>query len=241
VISYSKNIDTPAQDSIPKLNKGHSVVYTLESKDIRFIQLIFNHPLLRRLKIAVLNDEWYKQIPKENPNYICRTMLARSSGENSLPLHIDSFIPSSGKYTWVLQIAVALEDFNFDNGCTLVVPGSHLEDRYAKQEDLSDAIPLELKAGDIVAWDSRLWHGANPNNSKKTRWSIIGTFTRWWVKQNYNMKMNMPNDIYQNLSDEEKSILGFCCMPPDSEYDRIDIKGGYNILPKSLKNQKGNK
>ena len=52
------------------------------------------------------------------------------------------------------------------------------------------------------------------------------------------MKKNIPDNIYQNLSDEEKSILGFCCMPPDSEYDRIDIKGGYDILPKSLKNKK---
>ena len=40
----------------------------------------------------------------------------------------------------------------------------------------------------------------------------------------------LPKDIYDDLSTEEKTIMGFCCSPPRNEYERIDIKAGYEIL-----------
>ena len=132
-----------------------------------------------------------------------------------------------------MQSALILDDQNENNGCTIVVPGSHLYDEYATQESLANAIPIISSAGDLVIWDSRLWHGAIENNSKKDRWSLISTFTRWWIKQNYQITNELPKDIYDDLSTEEKTIMGFCCSPPRNEYERIDIKAGYEIL-KSL-------
>jgi len=46
---------------------------------------------------------------------------------------------------------------------------------------------------------------------------------------------NLPLEIYNDLSLEEKSIMGYCSHPPKNEYDRIDIKAGYEIL--KLKNK----
>ena len=68
------------------------------------------------------------------------------------------------------------------------------------------------------------------NKSLKTRWALIVTFTRWWIKQNYDLINNLPSEIYNDLTLEEKTIMGFCCGSPKNEYERIDIKAGYEIL-----------
>ena len=40
----------------------------------------------------------------------------------------------------------------------------------------------------------------------------------------------MPKSIEIQLTNMEKSILGYCSSPPLNEYERIDIKAGYEIL-----------
>ena len=61
------------------------------------------------------------------------------------------------------------------------------------------------------------------------------TLKRYCDKQNYDLINNLPLEIYNDLSLEEKSIMGYCSHPPKNEYDRIDIKAGYEIL--KLKNK----
>lgn len=224
------NLESPKPQSkvIPYLNRGHEVIYNLQNKDIYFIKANFNHPLLRSLLMAMLNDTWYKQIPQDRPNYILRSMLARSGGPEALPLHIDSFIPGHGAFAWSLQASFVLEDQFPENGCTVVVPRSHLFNRYADQN--AKTIPIASQAGDILLWDSRLWHGTTGNQSQKSRWAFISTYGRWWLKQNFDMPRSLPQDIFQQLTDEEKSVLGFCSSPPKDEFERIDIKGGYELL-----------
>jgi ectoine hydroxylase-related dioxygenase (phytanoyl-CoA dioxygenase family) len=215
---------------VPYLNRGHNMIYNLQSKDFLFVQAKLRHNLVREILTGLLNDEWYKQIPKENPNYIMRSMIARSGGEAALPLHIDSFIPSSGDYCWSAQVSFVLEDQSAANGCTIVVPKSHKSGRYVKQEDIVDAVNIESKAGDILIWDSRLWHGTTGNNTGKSRWAFISTYVRWWVKQNYQITETFPKEFYDKLTNEERAVIGYCSVPSRDEYDRIDIKSGYEIF-----------
>jgi hypothetical protein len=221
---------------IPSLNQGHKIIYNLQNKNIYFFQIFTKEPILRSILMNCLNDEWYKPIPKENPNFILRSLLARSSGKSAMPLHLDSFIPNIGSYISIIQAAIILENQNRENGCTLVVPGSHHFGRYATQEWMKYAIPIESQAGDVVIWDSRIWHGASGNTTSQSRWSVIATFCRWWIKQNYDITGMVPRPILDKLSDEEKSILGFCSLPPRDEFDRLDMKTGYDIL-KSLNDE----
>ncbi len=103
----------------------------------------------------------------------------------------------------------------------MVIPGSHKSDKYANREDWDKAIPLEAKAGDIVIWDSRLWHGALGNKTDSTR---------WWIKQNYNIPQMLPKEFISNLTNKELSLLGFCSIAPLDEYDRLEIKQGYDDI-----------
>jgi ectoine hydroxylase-related dioxygenase (phytanoyl-CoA dioxygenase family) len=214
----------------PFLNRGHDVLYSLHREDVAYARAFTGDPVLMAILRELLNDVWYRQIPKDRPNFILRSLIGRSSGEGALPLHLDSFIPSSGETCFSCQVSLILEDQTAERGCTLVIPGSHRWDRYADQAAMADAIPLETQAGDIVIWDSRLWHGALGNSSGQSRWALIATFIRWWIKQNYDITGSLPQSIYDQLSDDEKTVFGYCTIPPFDEHERTDIKSGHDQL-----------
>ncbi|HEV3473271.1 MAG TPA: phytanoyl-CoA dioxygenase family protein, partial [Actinomycetota bacterium] len=211
------------------LNRDQPTVYSLQSKEIFFLDVLFEADVLQAVLTHFLNDRWYKQIPEGEPNYILRSYIARSSNKK-LPMHIDSFVPYQGAHPFIMQCSIILEDQSAENGCTIVVPGSHLSGEYTTQEAASRAIPLESEKGDVVIWDSRLWHGTTENASGATRWAMIATYCRWWVKQHFNIPYTLPQDIYAQLTDSQKAVLGFCSIPPLDETERIDLKSGYDAL-----------
>lgn len=214
----------------PFLNRGHETLYSLQREDVRFTRIFTGNALIMTILRGLLNDTWYKQIPQEQPNFILRSLLGRSSGPRAMPLHIDSFVPSNGKHCIACQVAVILEDQTTARGCTVVVPGSHRSDSYADQSAMADAVPIETQVGDIVIWDSRLWHGALGNTTGSTRWSLIATFVRWWMKQNFDITGTLPQHIYEALNDDEKAVLGYCSLPPRDEMERPDMKTGHDQL-----------
>jgi ectoine hydroxylase-related dioxygenase (phytanoyl-CoA dioxygenase family) len=230
ILRINESFPKPTEETTPRLNRESDVVYNPEQKDRIFTKTVFANETLGYLLRYFLNDEYYRQISQDKPNYILRAMIARSSSKSELPLHIDSFIPSAGERPFVMQTSMILDHQDNEAGCTVVVPGSHLSDNYAPQQEFKNAIPVHSEPGDIVIWDSRLWHGALSNKSKKSRWALIATFTRWWIKQNYNITKTLPKEIYWDMTDEEKSVMGYCCIPPQSEFERIDIKAGYEVL-----------
>ncbi len=222
---YAETKDNISKDT-PYLNTNQPNVYNLQNKNISYIRTLLGLPHIQEILIHFLNDKWYKQIPQDQPNYILRSFGARSSND-ALPLHIDSFIPYIGDEVIAMQVAIMLEDSNIKNGCTLVVPGTHDTGRYADNGYLEKAVPLEAKAGDVIIWDSRLWHGTTENTTKGTRWAMIATFCRYWLKQQFNITKSLPSDIKNNLSQKELSILGFNSIPPLNEYEGIEMKKGY--------------
>jgi ectoine hydroxylase-related dioxygenase (phytanoyl-CoA dioxygenase family) len=167
------------------------------------------------------------------PNYILSYYNARSSGLK-LDLHIDSYVPNQGEFTWAMQVGFILDDMNEDNGCTVVVPGSHQSGKYTDR-DLKNVKSIIAKAGDVIIWDSRLWHGTKGNSSGASRWALIATITQWWVKQSMDIPRGLPDSIYQNLLDEQKALLGFCSIPPVNSNGRINTKCGYDFLKPSVK------
>ncbi len=217
-------------DRMPFLNKDQPMLYNLQSKHPFFLELLFHSATTEGILRHFLNDPWFKSIPEDQPNYILRSYLARSSNYR-MPMHIDSFVPYEGPFVFIMQCAFILEDQTEDNGCTVVVPGSHLRAKYATQEAFEEAIPIKTRAGDMVIWDSRIWHGAMANVSGNSRWSIIATFARWWIKQAFNVPSNLPQETYETLTDSQKSVLGFCSVPYEDETHGIDMKRSYDLLP----------
>lgn len=216
-------------DKVPFLNIGQPTVYNLQNKDILFLKLIFEPKIIQDLLVHHLNDRWFKQIASDQPNYILRSLIARSSN-TALPMHLDSFIPYLGDHVFVMQFSIVLQKQTEDNGCTVVVPKSHHAGEYATQEAFAEAIPIESEPGDVVIWDSRLWHGTTANHSGDTRWAVVATFCRWWLKQHWNVTARLPQSIYEQLTDSQKAVLGFCSIPNLDETRGIDLKCGHESL-----------
>jgi ectoine hydroxylase-related dioxygenase (phytanoyl-CoA dioxygenase family) len=229
VIYWKGKTESTLTKDLPGLAKGHPMVWNLQYKDAYFLKLLFASEEAERILMHFLNDAWYKKISLEEPNYILRSYVARSSA-GALPLHIDSFIPYTGGHTISMQCAIILEDMTESNGCTIAVPGSHNSGEYADQSALKYTVPIEAQAGDVVLWDSRLWHGAAANQCSGTRWTMVATFTRWWVKQAFNIPRNLPLEIYEKLTAKERAMLGYCSLPYNNESEGIDMRQGHDSL-----------
>lgn len=215
----------------PDRDVEDKMVYNLQNKDKLFVDIL-DLPVLQSVLIHFLNDPYYRFLPPTQPNYILGYYNARSSGKH-LDLHIDSHIPFKGEKTNSMQAAFVLEEHTPDNGCTVVVPGSHQSGTYTNRAE-PNVTPLLLKPGDVAFWDSRLCHGTRANTSQKSRWTLIATFTTWWVKQSMDMTRSLPDEIYRQLSDSQKALLGFCSIPPADEAARINTKAGFESLRPSV-------
>lgn len=216
---------------VPLRDKNDKILYNLQNKDKYFVDLISGGFIADICK-EKLNDPYYRFLPETEGNYILSYYNARSSGQ-PLDLHIDAYIPAPGDRTWAMQVMFVLEDMGKENGCTVVVPGSHQSGKYTDR-GLAATVPITAHAGDVVIWDSRLWHGTLANTSGRSRWALIATFTSWWVKQTMDITRSLPDEIYKRLTNQQKAILGFCSIPPKNEEERINTKTGYESLKPSV-------
>jgi hypothetical protein len=217
---------------VPDRNENDKILYSLYNIDHFFVDLLTSNAI-QKIAMHKLNDEYYRFLPSNVPNYILNYYNARSSGDK-LDLHIDSHIPFVTKQkTNAIQLAFLLEDSSIDNGCTIVVPGSHKSGNYTDR-DFPNSKPITGKAGDLIIWDSRLWHGTTENVSQRSRWAIIATLSQWWCKQSMDIIRNLDNNIYQKCSNVQKQLLGFCSIPPKNEFERNNTKTGYENLKKNV-------
>jgi ectoine hydroxylase-related dioxygenase (phytanoyl-CoA dioxygenase family) len=227
---YEKTAAKVPDEYVPRLNKNSPNLYNIQAKDKFFIDLCIpaEGSIIEDILMHFLNDRFYVAIDSKYPNYISRCMGARSSAAQVLPLHLDSFIPHTDPDILIaMQAAIMLEDSNLENGATLVVPGSHKWGKYANQSMMNKAIPIKAAAGDVLIWNSSLVHGALPNTTNDTRWSIIVTYSRWWVKQQHQITKTLPTHIREELTPKQLSVLGFSSEPFINEQAGIDMKQPY--------------
>jgi hypothetical protein len=218
-----------ASAALPRLDRGQQTIYNLQNKSADCLHLLLGSATVRTVLMAFLNDEWHRAIPLTDPNYVLRSFSARNN-RVAAPLHIDSFIPYVGEHALSMQVAIIVDPQTTDNGCTVVIPGSHQSGAYVSQSERARQVPIDSEPGDVVLWDSRIWHGTLDNTSGQPRWSLIATFVRWWVKQGYRIPENLPQAIYESLDDSGKAVLGYCALPFDDERGGADFKQGYASL-----------
>ena len=234
VISEHKilNLKTSKYKGLRKRDSKDLRLYNLPNVDKIFIDLI-SQKEIEKILITFLNDPHYRFLDKKKPNYICSGFNARSSGYK-LDLHIDSYIPFVGERTNSVLILFVLEDMNEKNGATIVVPGSHQSGTYTNRS-LKKFKIINAKQGDVLIMDGRTWHGTTENNSGKSRWLINGLFTPWWIKQQMNFPNSLTDKIYNKLNQKQKLLMGYCSIPPSDQFERLNVKCGYEVLKKFKK------
>jgi ectoine hydroxylase-related dioxygenase (phytanoyl-CoA dioxygenase family) len=227
---YNKHKDESYGGTVARDTKD-KIIYNLQNKSKTLIDILLND-WCDNFYRDLLNDPYHRYLPETEINANLHYFNARSSGK-ALDLHIDSHIPYQGENPIIMQYVFFLEDSHADNGCTIVVPGSHQSGTFTDR-DLKKVTELHAKAGDLVIWDSRLWHGTRENTSNESRWALVATVGMWWIKQTMDITGSMPQEIYDQLSVKQKAFMGFCAIPPKSELDRINTKCGYDFLKESV-------
>tara|TARA_B110000858_G_scaffold198389_1_gene264506 strand:+ start:6388 stop:7224 length:837 start_codon:yes stop_codon:yes gene_type:complete len=215
----------------PKVWNTADVIHNLQNKDLRYLKII-QSDLFDKILKKKLNDPHFRNLKKNQSNFILNNYQARSSGKGPLFLHIDSGIPT-GDVTTFVQIAIPLEETNKKNGCTVVVPKSHKSKKFSDRETKNYKY-LEGKPGDVFMWDGNLWHGSLPNISNKTRWSLIATFSNWKFKGTFDIPRTMKQKDYKKLNLKEKILLGYLSIPSHSEDHRVSSSIKTNRLHKKV-------
>ena len=99
-----------------------------------------------------------------------------------------------------------------ENGCTQVIPGSHLFGRVCPADVSGHEIHNCLAPmGSAVCFNNQVWHRGAPNLSDKARYITQVTYGKRLVGHKYYPFMNyqMPEHCYKNASPRLKSLLGF--------------------------------
>lgn len=222
-----------AAGDLPPPPDHSTFVWNLQRVHPGFLDTLFSSRLLTEVLVHFLNDPWYRAIPADEPNYILRSFAGRTSRER-MDLHIDSMVPYLSDQVFLVQASIMLEDHSHANGAMAVVPGSHLSNAYISQDAWERAVPVEGEAGDMILWDARIGHGAFANESGGTRWTMIASFCRWWIKQSFDITGTLPQEIYQRLTDSQRAVLGFCSIPYRDESQASHLKLGYSSLLPSV-------
>ena len=184
-------------------NESNVRVFNLLDLDPVFIDLIA-HPVALEIAGHLLDDDFVIS------NF---TANIAKPGSGSMMIHSDLalVLPEPWHAPWSLNVIWALDDVHGDNGGTLFMPGSHRYERLADvPADIRDhMIPMQAKAGSVVAMDGRLWHTSGENRTQsEERALLFGYYSRSFIRPQWNFNVGLSEATQARLSPELKRWLG---------------------------------
>lgn len=197
---------------------GEKVVYNLHNKHIDWFRF-FEHPAVLPILDIILKEGSYKG---EEPYYLynisARCPLKGFPGQQ---LHGDSNLPGIN-YCIVANVLWALDEFTLENGATRVVPRSHKIRQFPLDGVRHpDEIRLTAPQGSAIIFNANLWHGGAENTTDSSRWALALGYARWFVKPSFDYMRNTPNEIYSQMTNDQKKLLGFHLFPSRDEFTRL--------------------
>jgi ectoine hydroxylase-related dioxygenase (phytanoyl-CoA dioxygenase family) len=131
----------------------------------------------------------------------------------------------------VLNFAWMVSDFTVDNGGTRLAPGSHLSgvtpDGSVPHKVAT--IAAEGKAGSLLAFDGRVWHGTGRNVTEAPRIGLLMTFCGPQFRTQENFFIGLDPKVYAAASDRLRELLGFRIW---NAYGRTEIQPhGASVAP----------
>jgi ectoine hydroxylase-related dioxygenase (phytanoyl-CoA dioxygenase family) len=117
----------------------------------------------------------------------------------------------------MLNMLVMLDDFTTDNGSTLLLPNSHKKEEKPTDEYFkNNAISAIGKKGDILIFNSNIWHSSALNTTEKSRRAIPITLSKSFIKQLFDYPRSIGYDKINTFSDEMLQLLGYNSRVPSS-------------------------
>ena len=123
----------------------------------------------------------------------------------------------SGNFPVMINCLVMVDDFTIENGATYLLPGSHLEETNPSDEHFfKNAIQATGKAGDILIFNSNVWHAAAPNTTLGRRRAMPITISKSFMKPLLDYPRAIGYDRMHDFSYEMQQLLGYHSRVPAS-------------------------
>lgn len=118
-------------------------------------------------------------------------------------LSVNSFIP--------------LSRFSTETGATEFLVGTHQREGFRPDGDQEVvSVSAEAEPGDVIFFDSTIWHRAGVNTSKSDRLALNQQYTPPWIKQQLDLCRLMPRTVIAAQPDKLQRVIGFHSRPPAS-------------------------
>jgi len=188
--------DAPAQIAfVPSLLRyDHSAApYLAANRLLQLVEALLGPHLRISFVSAIINErgnqrgDWHADWPFNQ----------RNAG------HIPSPYPDALFHLTTLWM---LSPFSAENGATLVVPQSHRSPNNPTGDNgidprapHPDEVHVSGQAGDVLVFDSRLWHASAPNTTANPRVALAVRYAPWWL----NLEVLRPgSDARRRMVDE---------------------------------------
>ena len=143
--------------------------------------------------------------------------LAPGRGTNASKVHRDCPRFYHQDQRLMLQALVMIDDFTADNGATRLLPSSHHSDSRPSEEFFEENSEVAIgKAGDVVFFDSLVWHAGGFNNTECARRGLTIVFSRSYMKQQIDICQALPDSEIDSFNPMIKQRIGFDVRVPRS-------------------------
>ena len=150
--------------------------------------------------------------------------------------HIDSHIANTiADNTLDVDVFHCIDDFNEENGATIVWPYSHKTGVICHKEYGDDTYAggtiAKAPRGSLIFVLGQTWHQIGQNISGARRWGVLSHYKRWWIKPSTDYT-KCGREMFDTLTDEQKVLLGFSSRPPVYGSARLKTKIQPGDIPK---------
>lgn len=194
-------------------------VRNLHNKHIDFMKVISHPRILEAMDFLLKRGSYQDSEPYNLLNNLARSP---APGSKAQQLHLDANLPGAGAFPLSAVAVWLLDDFTELNGATRLVPGSH---RFSSFPEDGKTYPEEkvitAPRGSVLVYNAALWHGGGEHRGEGERWGMLIVYGRWWLKPSFDLTKSTPPEIYEQLTDEQKDLLGFRSIPPKDEFTRL--------------------
>jgi hypothetical protein len=121
----------------------------------------------------------------------------------------------TGDLKFMINLLVMLDDFTLDNGATYLLSGSHLAPNRPDETFFFENADRAIgKKGDLLVFDSHVWHATGDNKTDNVRRALTLTLTKPNFKQQADYPRMIGYDKMNSQSDFLNQIIGFFSRVP---------------------------
>lgn len=209
--SLSSDVDIALQEDMRQLGDSSprffDITHQLLGRSDNFVTLAMN---------SAINDCVERILSPTCIIHSCNAVkLMPSNGNNATKMHRDSPRFYNQDYPLALQAIIFLDPFTQLNGATHMLAASHhSEHRPSNDYFYKNAQQMVGDPGDVIFFDSLVWHAGGENMTKEPRRGITIVYTRSFMKQQIDLPRAISADKISKMPEKVRQKIGMDVRVP---------------------------